>query len=76
VFILFGLRTTEHQLGVSHRACPNCRQHAAQVVSRRVSRFTLFFIPLFPVKTSYGMRCTYCAASYQLTGDQARDLTR
>ena len=36
---------------------------AGQVVIRRTTKFSLFFIPLFPVKpASYYVQCTNCGA--------------
>ncbi|MEU8272343.1 hypothetical protein AB0B89_34975 [Sphaerisporangium sp. NPDC049002] len=33
--------------------------------------FTLFFIPLFPVRTRYGTQCTFCGASHDISRDEA-----
>jgi hypothetical protein len=71
VFILFGLRSVDHRLGVSHRHCPRCGQLAAQQLTKRVTKFTLFFVPLFAVRTSYTVTCTYCGAGYSVTKEQA-----
>jgi transcription elongation factor Elf1 len=71
VFILFGLRSVDHRLGISHRTCPRCGQLAAQQLTKRVTKFTLFFIPLFPVRTSYTITCTYCGASNAMSQEQA-----
>ncbi|MEU8040165.1 zinc-ribbon domain-containing protein [Streptosporangium sp. NPDC049078] len=69
--LIFGLRTVAHRLGVVTLTCRNCGNTAAQVLSRRVTKFSLFFVPLFPVRTRYGMQCTFCAASYAITKDEA-----
>ncbi|MEU4408619.1 zinc-ribbon domain-containing protein [Streptosporangium sp. NPDC023963] len=72
--LIFGLRTVARQLGVVTLICRNCGNTAAQVLSRRVTKFSLFFIPLFPVRTRYGMQCTFCAASYTISKDEATRL--
>jgi len=41
--------------------CDVCGLNAVQTVLRRSTKFTLFFIPLFPVKPStYVMQCGHC----------------
>ncbi|MFF5112291.1 zinc-ribbon domain-containing protein [Streptosporangium sp. NPDC000509] len=74
MMLIFGLRTVAHRLGVVTLTCRNCGNTAAQVLSRRVTKFSLFFVPLFPVRTRYGMQCTFCAASYAITKDEANRL--
>ncbi|MER5628557.1 zinc-ribbon domain-containing protein [Streptosporangium sp. NPDC005286] len=69
--LIFGLRTVVHRLGVLTLVCRNCGNAAAQVLSRRVTKFSLFFVPLFPVRTRYGMQCTFCAASYDIPKEEA-----
>lgn len=64
MFIIFGLRTKAYRLGVATLTCRNCGNFAAQVITRRVTRFALFFIPLFPVSSRYAMQCTVCGAAY------------
>ena len=41
-----------------------CGATAAQVLIRRTTKFSLFFIPLFPVKRpTYHLTCTFCGTS-------------
>lgn len=71
MFFIFGLRTGVHRLGAPFLVCRHCGNAAAQVITRRVTRFTLFFIPLFPVRVSYAMQCTACAVAYRLPRAEA-----
>ncbi|WP_326823087.1 zinc ribbon domain-containing protein [Streptosporangium sp. NBC_01639] len=75
MFLLFGFRTVLHQLGVMTAVCRNCGNTAAQMLVKRTTKFTLFFIPLFPVRTRYGTQCTFCAASYEISRGEANRLT-
>ncbi|GAB3799602.1 zinc-ribbon domain-containing protein [Micromonospora zhanjiangensis] len=75
MIILFGFRTSVHRLGVATFVCRNCGNAAGQVVSRRVTKFTLFFIPLIPVRTKYGTQCTFCGAAYDISREEATRLT-
>jgi len=69
--LIFGLRAVTHRLGVLTLLCRNCGNTAAQVLSRKVTKFSLFFVPLFPVRTKYGVQCTFCGASYDISKDEA-----
>ncbi|SCE70263.1 zinc-ribbon domain-containing protein [Micromonospora mirobrigensis] len=74
MFFIFGLRTKVDRSGVAHRVCPNCGNNAAQVITRRATKFTLFFIPLIPIRTRYAQQCTFCGAEYDLSKSEARRL--
>ncbi|MEU5562161.1 zinc-ribbon domain-containing protein [Micromonospora musae] len=74
MFVIFGFRTKVDRLGVVSRVCRNCGNHAAQVITRRSTKFSLFFVPLIPVRTRYGQQCTYCGAEYDLPKSEARGL--
>lgn len=61
VFFIFGFKTSERQVGSEVMTCEVCGAHAAQVVIRRSTKFSLFFVPLFPVKPStHYLQCTNC----------------
>ncbi|MFB9237943.1 zinc-ribbon domain-containing protein [Plantactinospora siamensis] len=74
MFLLFGLSTKVSRLGVVPATCPHCGQHAAQVINRRATRFTLFFIPLIPIRTRYDRQCTFCGARYEISRAEAERL--
>ena len=58
--IIFGTRTSAMILAVLTLICGNCHNTAAQRVIKRVTKFTLFFIPLFPVSTTRYVECVHC----------------
>ncbi len=64
--IIFGTRGYLRMLAIVTFVCQNCHNPAAQRVINRVTKFTLFFIPLFPVASSYATTCTYCGASTKI----------
>lgn len=74
MLFIFGLRTKAYRLGASTLTCRNCGNVAAQVLTRRVTRFTLFFIPLFPVASRYVMQCTACGVVYAVSRRDATAL--
>jgi uncharacterized Zn finger protein len=61
VFIIFGLKTAERRIGSHVMTCEICGAVAAQILIRRSTRLSLFFIPLIPVKpASHYLQCTNC----------------
>lgn len=69
--IIFGTRRTVTQLAIVVLVCGFCRRQAAQSVLEAVTKFTLFFIPLFPVRKRYLVQCTACGGAADITAEQA-----
>ncbi|WP_419992978.1 zinc-ribbon domain-containing protein [Streptomyces boninensis] len=74
--IIFGTRTSAVQLAIINFLCGMCGNPAAHSLVKRVTKFTLFFIPLFPVSTKHVTQCTFCGASNQITKEQAEQFQR
>jgi hypothetical protein len=72
MFFIFGLRTKVDRSGVVTEVCRNCGNQAAQVITRRSTTFTLFFIPLIPVRTRYAQQCSFCGAEYGISRADAQ----
>ena len=61
MFLIFGFKTSERRAGSQVMVCEVCGVTAAQILIRRSTRFSLFFIPLFPVKPArHYLQCTNC----------------
>ncbi|MFP7761628.1 zinc-ribbon domain-containing protein [Marisediminicola sp. LYQ85] len=71
MFLLFGTNARDTVLTIVHFVCGYCSKAVAQRVIKNTNRFTLFFIPLFPVSTSYVNVCTNCGGVTKITKDQA-----
>lgn len=71
--IIFGTRRTVQRLMVLMLACPQGHP-AAHTVLRLVTKFTLFFVPLFPIRTHYQVQCTLCGMSGQVDATRADEL--
>jgi hypothetical protein len=69
--IIFGASTRVTLLAIVNFVCGNCHQPAAQRVFLKVLRFSLFFIPLFPLSKTRFVDCVYCGASTAITKEQA-----
>src|SRR5436189_5637816 len=69
--IIFGTRGYVRALATLMLVCQRCGNPAAHRVLEKVTRFTLFFIPLFPVTTSRSLTCTFCGATTPISKEQA-----
>jgi hypothetical protein len=74
MLFIFGTRRTVAQLAMVVLTCANCRRTAANAVLKTVTKFTLFFIPLFPVRTRYATQCTACGFHQGIDKGQAEQL--
>lgn len=71
MILLFGTRMSSSLLAIVTFVCPFCSKDVAQRVVKLVNRFTLFFIPLFPVSTRYLNECTNCGGHTAISQEQA-----
>lgn len=69
--IIFGTRSYVTALAIIQFVCNTCHVQAAQRVLKRVTRFTLFFIPTFPVGTQHYVVCVNCGATVPIHKEQA-----
>jgi hypothetical protein len=76
MFLIFGLRTTAKRLGPVSMICPVCRQLGGMLLVREVTKLSLFFIPLLPIRTRHVAQCTnpMCGARVAMTGGEAHRL--
>jgi len=72
--IIFGTKGYLYQLAILTLVCAQCGNPSAHTLRKRVTKFTLFFVPLFPVSTKYTTQCTFCGAEQKLTAEQAERL--
>ncbi|MER6789774.1 zinc-ribbon domain-containing protein [Streptomyces sp. NPDC000658] len=72
--IIFGTKGYLYQLAILTLVCGRCGNPAAHTLRKRVTKFTLFFVPLFPISTKYATQCTFCGAEQKATKEQADQL--
>jgi hypothetical protein len=58
--ILFGMRTRASNSGAQALMCPKCGTSQLHRVIRRKRIFTLFFIPVIPLGSTYSAICANC----------------
>lgn len=72
--IIFGTKLYLYQLAILTLTCRHCGNAAAHTLRKRVSKFTLFFVPLFPVSTNYATQCTFCGMEQEVPKEWAEQL--
>ncbi|GID28692.1 zinc-ribbon domain-containing protein [Paractinoplanes brasiliensis] len=61
MFLIFGVRGKDKIVGSRLGVCEVCGATAAQTLIRRTTKFSLFFVPLFPVRPArHFVACTNC----------------
>ena len=73
---MFGFGGREILLSTLIFTCGTCGNHAAHHLSKRVRRFSLFFIPLFSIGTKYFDSCTACGRVIEVSKEQAETAAR
>ena len=69
--LIFGLSSKQVLLATLYYVCEVCGNQAAHQLVKHMRRFTLFFIPIFPVGTRYEDTCTFCARTIDVPRDRA-----
>ncbi|MBB1029472.1 zinc-ribbon domain-containing protein [Dietzia sp. SLG310A2-38A2] len=71
MLLIFGFKNSSRNLGLAQVRCPHCGNHAAQRVDRNRRAFSVFFIPIMPLGSSFSATCTACGSTTKISGDQA-----
>lgn len=74
MLVIFGTKGYREVLGVVTLMCRFCGSPAAHRLEKLTNKFTLFFLPLFTVSTTYQMQCAMCAAESRLDRAEAERL--
>ncbi|MFD9795597.1 zinc-ribbon domain-containing protein [Streptomyces sp. NPDC059070] len=72
--LIWGTKGYLYQLAMMTLVCQNCGNPAAHGLRKYVTKFTLFFVPLFPVSTKFRTQCTFCGLEQQIAKEQAEQL--
>src|SRR4051812_16059760 len=74
MLVVWGWRRYVQTLAMITLVCSSCQRPAAHAVRRMVTKFTLFWIPLFPVGSKYSLQCTFCGGQVKVGKEQANQL--
>lgn len=72
--IIYGYRTVVRQLAMIMLVCSRCNMQTPHQLNKRIKKFTLFFIPLFPISIWHFTRCTACGKSHTIRKATAMQL--
>ena len=72
--ILYGVRQRSKPIGQLTYVCPRCQQNCPHIVAKTQYIFTLFFIPLFPINSSYSANCANCRLQEKVSKEQAKKM--
>ena len=62
MFLIFGLSTKAELLGLVSFVCQVCGNAGPHQLVREKTRFSLFFVPLIPIRTRNAVHCPVCGA--------------
>lgn len=69
--LIWGWRTRVYVLAMTTFLCGQCGNPASHAVRKAVTKFTLFFIPLFPIGVKYTAQCTFCGMENRISKEDA-----
>ncbi len=72
--ILFGFRNSVRRIAVLMLFCRNCNGTFAAALDKITTKFTLFFVPLLPLRVRRSLTCTRCATTQRITRTDAERL--
>lgn len=69
MFVIFGVghEKIEEKIDLSASNCSNCNNQRNWIRKKKTLWFSLFFIPLFPIRTSYSHQCPVCNYGYEIS---------
>lgn len=71
MLLIFGFKNSTRNLGLAQATCPHCGNRAAHRVDRDRRAFSVFFIPLVPLGSSFSATCTACGQRTKIDRGQA-----
>ncbi|GAA3389199.1 zinc-ribbon domain-containing protein [Cryptosporangium minutisporangium] len=74
MFLIFGFRTKAHVLGRAAGGCQVCGQPGSALVVRETTKFSLFFVPVLPVRSRYVLECQHCRSRVKISRGEANRL--
>jgi len=72
--LIYGWKQYVQVLAVLRLMCGQCGNASEHVLRKFTTKFTLFWIPLFPINKKHTLFCTACEHEQKLAGAQAQEL--
>lgn len=74
MLVIFGLSRKDRPMGLVGLRCAVCGHPGPQSLVHRRTRFTLFFVPVLPLRARHLTHCPTCGTTRTIGGDEARRL--
>ena len=76
MFVIFGLAGSKPEITVSteYLNCPNCHNQRFWNLIHERTNFSLFFMPVFPIKNKYFKACPICNYGQELSKEKYFEL--
>ncbi|NPD45522.1 MULTISPECIES: zinc-ribbon domain-containing protein [unclassified Lentimicrobium] len=77
MFVIFGLDDAKPEITVSTftNHCHHCNNTTKWHYAKHQTSFSLFFLPLFPVKTKYYYLCPICNHGDEISSNEYQRMT-
>ena len=72
--LIYGWKTYVQVLAVLQLVCGRCGNASEHVLRKLTTKFTLFWIPLFPINKKHMLSCSACQHEQKLAREQAQEL--
>jgi hypothetical protein len=73
-FVIWGFKRYVTALAMLTLVCGHCQRPTAHPLRKVVTKFTLFWIPLFPTSTKYVLQCSFCGYAQQVSKEESERL--
>jgi hypothetical protein len=73
-FVIWGFKRYVTALAMLTLVCGHCQRPTAHPLRKVVTKFTLFWIPLFPTSTKYALQCSFCGYAQQVSKEESERL--
>lgn len=73
-FVIWGFKRYVTALAMLTLVCGHCQRPTAHPLRKVVTKFTLFWIPLFPTGTKHVLQCSYCGYAQQVSAEESERL--
>lgn len=72
MFVIFGLDDSKPEITVSQQQnhCFRCNNTSNWHIAKHQTSFSLFFLPIFPVKTRYYYLCPICNHGDEISSEE------
>lgn len=72
--VIWGTNRRVQQLMTVSMNCRNCQRGTIHTLPRAQKKFSLYFVPLFPLSTQHYLQCNLCGATSEVSKERVSEL--